>query len=183
MSLSVMSRSRRRRSAWKHHPRHHQVAEQRRWVGAGDVISTCETHIITFLCTAKAGQAARRREGGCSTRKALPGKRRIELFDVCTSSSSCWLATLRVYHRRSERYMQAARHMTIAFFIFLSLFTIDTSGRAPGCCGGVLRQVLRRVGGPRGVHKLSRHTPQTRFFTFVQRSSVMKAVSLCFTIS
>ena len=50
-----------------------------------------------------------------------------------------------------------ARHMTVA--LFPSLFTIDTSGRAPACCGGVLEV--------RGVHKLSRHTPQTRFFTFV----------------
>ena len=79
--------------------------------------------------------------------------------------------------------MLLARHMTVAFIP--SLFTIGTSGRAPGCCGGVLRWaaapwwcggVRRRVGGPGGVRKLSRHMPQTRFFTFVLRSSVMKAV-------
>ena len=50
---------------------------------------------------------------------------------------------------------------------------------APGCCGVVLR---RRAGGPRWVHKLSRHTPQTRCFTFVWHHSVMRAViSLRFT--
>ena len=33
-------------------------------------------------------------------------------------------------------------------------------------CPGLLRRVLRRrARGPRGVRKLSRHTPQTRFFT------------------
>ena len=130
----------------------------------------CHNHEAITTVSPLPGQAALREESGCSPRNALPGPGRL-LFGErvllppesdasssstsSTSSSSCWLATLRVYHRRFERYMQAGK--THHSCIFPSSFTIDTSGRALGCCGGVLR---RRVGGPRGVHKLSRHTSE-----------------------
>ena len=88
-------------------------------------------------------------ESGCSSRKALPGPRS---YAPSTSSSSCWSGLLRIYHHRSERYTQTGKTHDICICSFF--FTIDTSGRARGCCAGVLR---RRAGGPRGVHKLSRH--------------------------
>ena len=81
------------------------------------------------------------------------------------------VAPVRVYHRKSERLTHNGKTHDICIHSFL--FKIDTSGRARGCCGVVLR---RRGGGPRGVHKLSRHTPQTRCLMFVWHHSVMRAV-------
>ena len=49
--LFIINRIRRRRSAWKRQPRHHQVAERRRWFWVGVVTGTRKTHIITFLWT------------------------------------------------------------------------------------------------------------------------------------
>ena len=66
-----------------------------------------------------------------------------------TSSSSCWSELLRIYHRRSGRHMQAGK--THDSCIYSSLFSVNASGRARGCCGVVLR---RGAGGPRGVHNL-----------------------------
>ena len=118
-------------------------------------------------------------QSGCSPRKALPGPRSSA---PSTSSSSCWSELLRIYHRRSERETQTGKTHDICIYSFSFLrskLQVVRGAAAPGCCGVVLR---RRAGGPRGVHKLSRHTPQTRCFTFVWHHSVMRAViSLRFT--
>ena len=100
------------------------------------------------------GQAALRGESGCSPRMALPGPRPSA---PSTSSSSCRSVPLRVYHRRSERHTQTGKTHDICIYSFSCLRSIPQVVRgaaAPGCCGVVLRQ---RAGGPRGVHKLSRH--------------------------
>ena len=64
---------------------------------------------------------------------------------------------LRVYHRRSERHTQTGKTHDICIFFFSCLRSkpqVVRGAAAPGCCGVVLRL---RAGGPRGVHKLSRH--------------------------
>ena len=190
-------------SGWKRHSRHHQVGERRGCAGAlrldhyafGSRCQLCsqDTHWLHFSvffntlheCEAittlspMPGQAALWRESGCSPRKALPGPRSSA---PSTSSSSCRSVPLRVYHRRSERHTQTGKTHDICIYSFSYLRPMSQVVRgaaAPGCCGGLLR---RRAGGPRGVHKLSRHTPQTRCFTFVWHHSVMRAViSLFFT--
>ena len=55
--------------------------------------------------------------------------------------------------------------------LFSSLFSVNTSGRALGCCAGLL---CRRAGGLRGMYMLSRHMPQSRCFTCVWRFFVMR---------
>ena len=113
------------------------------------------------------------------SRKALPGPRSSA---PSTSSSSCLSVQSRVYHRRSERHTQTGKTHDICIYFFSYLRSIPQVVRgaaAPECCGVVLR---RRAGGPRGVLKLSRQTPQTCCFTFVWHHSVMRAVrSLRFT--
>ena len=118
-------------------------------------------------------------ESGCSSRKALPGPKS---YAPSTSSSSCWSGLLRIYHRRSERETQTGKTHDICICSFF--FTIDTSGRARGCCAGV----LRRRAGCGGVLEArvgctsSQDTPQTRCFTFVWHHSVMRdVISLRFT--
>ena len=44
---------------------------------------------------------------------------------------------LRIYHRRSGRHMQAGK--THNSCIHSSLFSVNASSRAPGCCAGLLR--------------------------------------------
>ena len=155
------SRSRWRPSGWKRHSRHHQVAARRGCAGVfrldhygfGSRYQLCspETHrlhfsvfdtlheyeVITTL-SPMPGQAALRRESGCSHRKALPGPRSSASSAPSTSSSSCRSVQLRVCHRRSERHTQTGKTHDICIY-FLLLLTIDTSGRARGCCAGVLR--------------------------------------------
>ena len=91
---------------------------------------------------------------------------------------------LRVCHRRSERHTQTGKTHDLCIYSFSfprSIPQVVRRAAAPLCCGVVLR---RRAGGPRGVRRLSRHTPQTRCFTFVWHHSVMRAVvSLLFTRS
>ena len=88
------------------------------------------------------GQAALRGESGCSPWKALSGLRSSA---PSTSSSSCRSLPLRVYHRRSERHTQTGKTHDICIYSFSYLRSIP--------------QVVRGAGGPRGVHKLSRHAP------------------------
>ena len=77
----------------QHHPRHHRVAERRRWAWVGVVTGTRETQCASFLIfiheheaittpSPIPGQVALRQESGYSPRKALPGLRCIELFGV-----------------------------------------------------------------------------------------------------
>ena len=77
-----------------------------------------------------------------------------------------------------------ARHMTAASILryFRSMPQVVRRAAALGCCAGQPRCVPFLVEGHCGEHKLSRHTPQTRCFTFVWHHSVMRAViSLRFT--
>ena len=182
----------------RRHRRHHQVVERRCCAGAlrlhhcgfGSRCQLCsqDTHWLHFgvfwhssrirgcydaYADARAGCSA------CSPRKALPGPRSPA---PSISSSSCRSVPLGVYHRRSERHTQTGKTHDICTYSFSYLRSIPQvvrGGAAASCCGVVLR---RRAGGPRGVHMLSRQTPQTRCFTFVWHHSVTRAViSLRFT--
>ena len=195
--LSVMSRDRRRKRHPRHHqvaerrgcagtwPLQRSVIHDTTkllngdaglWVGV--VTGTRKTHIITFFggrvlmfChnheaittpSPLPGQAALRGESGCSPRKALPGPSSARLP---LHRRAAGRVLLRIYQRRSGRHTNLARHRTVA--LFLRYFRVNTPGRAPGCCAGLLRWAAalgccgvvlrRRAGGPRGVHKLSRH--------------------------
>ena len=99
----------------------------------------CHNHEAITTPSPLPGQAALRRESGCSPRKALPAP--------SSAATPIWQDTGQLH----------------CFFVIFGQYT----GRAPGCCAGLLRRraaasccgvvLRRRAGGPRGVHKLSRH--------------------------
>ena len=195
--FSVMSRSRWRPSGWKRHSRHHQVAERRGCAGAlrldhlgfGSRCQLCskDTHWLHFgaffdtlheyeaIATLSQipGQAALRGVSGCSPRKALPGPKSSA---PSTSSSSCRSVPLRIYHRRSGCHVQAGK--THDSCISSSLFSVNASGRALGCCGGQPRCVPFLVEGHCG--ELARHKPRSCFFVrFCWRFLLLLISLLC----
>ena len=94
-----------------------------------------------------------------------------------TSSSSCWCVTLRVYHRRSGLHTRAGKtHDVCTVLCFLRSIPQVGYGVRWRAAPGLLR---RRAGGPRGVDKLSRHTPQSRCSINVWRFVVPWLVLCC----
>ena len=93
---------------------------------------------------------------GCSAgREFLPeGTARAEVFCAFhfirrAAGRSCCVSII----AGPGRHMQAG--WTHDSCIYSSLFSVKASGRARGCCAGVLR---RRAGGPRGGHNLCKDT-------------------------
>ena len=177
------------------HRRHHQVVERRCCSGALR-LHHCgfgrrfETHLIFLLtCLDVLSQprgyydAFADARAGCSAKREwlLPpeGTARAEVFGafhfiVEQQVGCCCVSVI----AGPGVTCKLARHMTAAPILryFRSMPQVVRRVAALGCCAGQPRCVPFLVEGHCGERKLSRHTPQTRCFTFVWHHSVMRAV-------
>ena len=131
-----------------------------------NVLKFCHKHEAITMPSPLPGRAALRVFGvsvAATPGRDCPESAASSSSTSSNSSSSCWLATMRAHHRRFERYAGKTHDSCI----FSDRYLRSCAGSAVVArCPGLLRRVLRRrARGPRGVRKLSRHTPQTRFFT------------------